>query len=214
MSVKQRIATLRILQYIFIALMLYGGFLLLKDLSGYFGFTGNGPYIHGWVMMVTEHDEPIGTPHPDGSNGMTLYHSGHHKLVTLEFNEMSTMLRGRYLVYILSQSLAWILGISILYQMYRILRNLEDGRVFHMKNVRRIRLIALAALGIPIVHFFASWILVGITYTFHGHEYSTEIPDLHRERIIIGALVALVIFALGEIFRTGIRLKEEHDLAI
>ena len=39
-------------------------------------------------------------------------------------------------------------------------------------------------------------------------------PDLHRERVVIGALVALVVFALGEMFRTGIRLKEDHDLTI
>ena len=213
MSAKQKVATLRILQYIFIALIIAGSAMLLKDLSGYFGITGNGPYIHGWVMMVTEHDDPVGTPHPDGNNTMTMYHSGHQKFVTLEFTEMGTMLRGRYLAYIFFQNMAWVLGIMILYQMYRILRNLGQGLVFHFENVRWIRYIALAALGIPVVHFFASWILVGITYSFHGHEYSTEIPDLHRERIIIGALVALLIFAFGEIFRTGIRLKEEHDLS-
>lgn len=202
------------MQYLFIVLIAAGSFMLLRDVSGYFGITGSGPYIHGWVMMVTEEEGSVGTPHPDGSNEMTMYHSGHHKYVTLEFNEMGTMLRGRYLAYILFQSLAWVFGITILYQMFRILRNLENGLFFHFENVRRIRFIALAAVGIPIVHFFASWIFVGITYTFHGHEYHAEIPDLHRERIIIGALVALVIYAFGEIFRTGIRLKEEHDLTV
>lgn len=204
---------LRVLQYIFIGLIVLGVFILIKNLSGYFGITGDGPFIHGWVTMVTE-QEPVGTPHPETGDGATLYHTGHHKLIKIEFAEMNLMLQERYLAYIIFHIIAWVLGIVILYQMYRILRNLEQGRVFYETNVRRIRHIALAVLCIPVLLYVSGWILEGITYSFHGHQYTTDMPDLHRERVIIGALVALVIFALGEIFRTGIRLKEEHDLTI
>jgi len=204
---------LRTLQYIFIGLMVLGSFVLLRNLLRYFGITGDGPFIHGWVTMVTE-QEPIGTPHPDGSGGTTLYHTDHHKLIKIEFADMGLMLQERYLAYIIFHIVAWVLGIIILYQMYRILRNLEQGLVFHETNVRRIRHIALATLCIPVLLYVSGWILEGIAYTFHGHQYTTDMPDLHRERVFIGAIISLVIFAFGEIFRTGIRLKEEHDLSI
>jgi|GEM_PF-2653415 len=211
MSANQKLTMLRTLRYAFIGLMILGAVLMVKNLSAYFGITGNGPFIHGWVTMVTEQD-PVGTPHPDSNTNATLYHTSHHKLVTIEFADMGLLFKEKYLAYIVFHIAAWVLGWIILYQMYRILSNLEQGLVFQEANVRRIRIIALSVVGIPLLLFISSWILAGITYTFHGHQYVTDMPDLHRERVVIGALVALVIFALGEIFRTGIRLKEDHDI--
>ena len=204
---------LRTLQYVFIGLMVVGGLILLKNLSEYFGVTGDGPFIHGWVTMATEQDT-VGTPYPDGKGDLTMYQGRGHQLIKIEFAEMNLMLQERYLAYIISHVVAWVLGIIILYQMYRILRNLEQGVVFHETNVRRIRHIALAILCIPVLLYMSGWILEGIAYTFHGRQYTTDMPNLHRERVAIGALLALVIFAFGEIFRTGIRLKDDHDLAI
>jgi Protein of unknown function (DUF2975) len=214
MSAQGKTRLLRTLRYVFIALMILGSVLLLKKFSAYFGFTGDEPFIHGWVTMVTEQDDPVGTPHPDGNNDITLYHHGNHKLVTIEFADMGLLFKEKYLAYIVFHIAAGVLSIIILYQMYRILSNLEQGVVFQSANVRRIRLIALAILIIPSMLYVSNWILAGITYTFHGHQYMTDMPDLHQERVIIGALVALVVFALGEIFNTGIKLKEEHDLTI
>lgn len=213
MSAKPKVATLRVLQYIFIILMIAGASWLVNNLSGYFGFTGNGPFIRGWVTMVTEQDSE-GVSHPDGSTDATIYHSSHHKLVTIEFSDMGLMFKEKYLAYIVFHIAAWLLTLVILFKMYQIMRNLDRGVVFQESNVRRIRFIALGIFAIPVLLYVSNWILAGITYTFHGHQYVTDIPDLHRERVVIGALVSLVVFAFGEIFRTGIRLKEGHDLAI
>jgi hypothetical protein len=212
MSATGKTRMLRTLQYVFIGLMILCGFILLKHISEYFGLRGDGPVINGWVTMVTE-QEPIGTAHPDSTKNMTLYHSGHHKLITIEFADMSLLFKEKYLVYITSHIVAWILLIVVLYQMYRILRNLEKGLVFQESNVRRIRQIALVIFIIPLLLYVSGWILAGITHTFHGHQYVTDMPDLHRERVIIGSLVALLVFALGETFRTGIELKQDHDMA-
>jgi hypothetical protein len=212
MSTTQKSTLLRTLQYVFIGLMVVVGIIMIKNASAYFGFTGNEPFIHGWVTMVTEQD-PIGTPHPDSSKNVTLYHSGHHKLVTIEFADMSLLFKEKYLVYIVFHILAWGLLLVILYQMLQILRNIERGLIFQEANVKRIRRVALSILAIPLLLYVSGWILAGITYTFHGHQYVTDMPDLHRERVVIGLLAALVVFALGEIFRTGIQLKEDHDIA-
>ncbi len=211
MSVTQKSTLLRTLQFVFIGLILAVGVIMIRNVSAYFGFSGNEPFIHGWVTMVTEQDD-IGTPHPDSSKNVTLYHSGHHKLVTIEFADMSLLFKEKYLVYIIFHIVAWALLVVVLYQMYQILRNLERGLIFQEANVKRIRRVALAILAIPLLLYVSGWILAGITYTFHGHQYVTDMPDLHRERVVIGALAALVVFALGEIFRTGIQLKEDHDI--
>ena len=202
---------LRTLQYVFIGLMLLCGFLLIKHISEYFGITGDGPIINGWVTMVTE-QEPEGTPHPDSTKNMTLFHSGDHKLITIEFADMGLLFKEKYLVYVISHIVAWVLLILVLYQMHRILRNIEKGHIFQDSNVRRIRRIALAIFIIPLLLYASGWILAGITYTFYGHQYVTDMPDLHRERVVIGSLAALLVFALGEIFRTGIQLKQDHDM--
>lgn len=212
MSVKQSIAMLRLLQFIFIGLMITVGVMMTKNLSAYFGFTGNGPFINGWVTMITE-VEPISTPHPDGNSTMTMVHTDHHKWVKIEFSEMGLLFKERYLAYIIFHIIAWLLGIFVLYQMYKILSNMGKGLIFLDTNVHRIRRIALAMILIPALLYLSGWILEGITYTFHGHQYVTDIPDLHRERVLIGVFVGLLVFALGEIFRTGIQLKEEHDIA-
>ncbi|MCW5922308.1 MAG: DUF2975 domain-containing protein [Saprospiraceae bacterium] len=211
MSIKQRIAMLRALRVVFICLMIGTGFLLIKSLSAYFGFSGDGPFINGWVTMITE-VEPVSTRHPDGTSTVTLIHTNHHKWVKIEFDEMGLIFKEKYLAYIVFHILAWVLGVFILYRMYLIIRNIEQGQIFQQTTVRHIRRIALALLGIPLLLYVSSWALQGIAYTFHGHQYVTEIPDLHRERVIIGAFAALLVFALGEIFRTGMHLKEEQEV--
>lgn len=213
MSASVKLKLLRILQYVFMGLMVACAIKLLTNLYGYFGFSGNGPFIRGWVSMAAEKD-PVGKPHPDGHGNMTLYDFAHQKLVEVQFSEMDIILKERYIGYIIFQNLTWLLGIVVLYQMVRILRNLDRGLLLHAENVRRIRFIALAVFFIPVTHYIASHILAGITYTFHGHEYATSVPSAHLERVLVDWLVALLIFALGETFRTSVELKQEHDITI
>ena len=213
MSASTKSKLLRILQYVFIGLMVACGIKLLTNLSANFGFSGDGPFIRGWVSMAAEKDS-VGTPHPDGHGNKTLYDFAHQKLIEVQFSDMDIILKERYLGYIFFQSMTWVLGIIVLYQMVRILRNLDRGLLLHTENARRIRYIALVVFLIPVSHYIASHILAGITYTFHGHQYATSIPAAHTERIFVDWLVALLIFALGEAFRTSVQLKQEHDITI
>jgi hypothetical protein len=213
MSASTKIKLLRILQYVFIGLIVACGIKLLSNLSANFGFSGNGPFIRGWVSMAAEKD-PAGLPHPDGHGNKTLYDFEHQKLVEVQFSDMDIILKERYIGYIIFQSFTWLLGIIVLYQMVRILRNLDRGLLMHAENAKRIRYIALGVFLIPVAHYIASHILAGISYTFHGHEYATSVPAAHTERILVDWLVALLIFALGEAFRTSVELKQEHDISI
>lgn len=213
MKTEKSIGLLKALRYIFLALSVGGCIFLLLNLSAYFGIGGGGPFIRGWVTTIAEQN-PVVLPHPDGSGDLKVYNFGSNKLVMLEFANMSAFLKARTLSYILFQNLASVLGIFVLYQMFRIFRNLDLGATFHRENTRRIRLIALAVLAFPIVRFIAAQLLAGITYEAQGHQITTARPPIFTEALLLGGLLSLVIFALAEVFRNGHHLQQEQDLTI
>lgn len=213
MKTPSSIGLPKVLHYVFLGLSIAGALLLLLNLSAYFGLGGNGPFIRGWVTTVTENN-PVAVPHPDGSGDFKMYNFGEQKLVMLEFNNMSAFLQTRYLGYILFQNLAWVLGIIILYQMFRIFRNLDLGATFRSDNTRRIKVIALAVLMFPIVRYLAERLMADITYEAQGHLITTARLPIFTETLALGALLSLVIFALAEVFRSGAQLQQEQDLTI
>lgn len=213
MKTEKSIGLPKVLRYVFLGLSVAGCIVLLLDLSAYLGIGGHGPFIRGWVTTVAENN-PVVLPHPDGSGDLKMYNFGTQKLVMLEFASMSAFLHARYLGYILFQNLAWVLGIFVLYQMFRIFRSLDLGATFRSNNTRRIRHIALAVLAFPIVRYIAVQLLVGITYEAQGHQISTVRPPIFTEGLLLGGLLALVIFALAEVFRNGSQLQQEQDLTI
>ncbi len=213
MQTKKSIGLSKVLRYLFLALSVGGCIFLLLELSAYFGIGGGGPFIRGWVTTIAEQN-PVVLPHPDGSGDLKIYNFGSNKLVMVEFANMSAFLQGRYLGYILFQNLAWVLGIFILYQMFRIFQNLDLGATFRSDNTRRIRHIALAVLAFPIVRYIAARMMLGITYEAQGHQITTARSPIFTEDLLLGGLLALVIFALAEVFRNGTQLQQEQDLTI
>ncbi len=214
MSTWKKFTVARVLHYLFMLLTAGGALALLLNLSAYFGVASDGPFIRGWVTTVAESGNPVLLPHPDGSGDVKLYNFGEQKLVMLEFADMSGMLKARYLFYLFFQNMAWVLAIYVLYELMRIFRNLDRGRIFQDENARRIRRIALAVLFFPLMGFIASRILTGVTYEAGGQTIGRVLPAAHLESLLMGVLVALVIFALVEIFRSGVQLQQEQDLTI
>ena len=213
MKTPEKVRLQMILRHVFMALSIAGLTLMVLNLAVYFGIGSDGPFVRGWVTSVTEH-APVVIPHPDGSGDYKAYPWYTQKLVMLQFKDMSGVLKARYLGYIFFQNLAWALGVFILYQMFRIFRNLDLGAVFHAENTRRIRYIAVAALLFPITRFVADNLMTGIAYEAEGHSIQTARPPLMLEPIIAGVFVSLVIFALAEVFRNGTQLQQEQDLTI
>jgi len=213
MKTEKSIGLPKVLRYVFLGLSIVGCIMLLINLSAYFGIGGNGPFIRGWVTTITENN-PVTLPHPDGSGDLKMYNFGEQKLVMVEFASLSALMKARSLSYILFQNLAWVLGIFALYQMFRIFRNLDLGATFRIENTRRIQRIALAVLAFPIVRYIAVQLMAGITYEAQGHQITTVRPPIFTEGLLLGGLLALVIFALAEVFRNGAQLQQEQDLTI
>lgn len=213
MKKTEKVSLTMILRHVFMSLSIAGLVLMVFNLSVYFGIGSQGPFIRGWVTSITE-KEQVAIPHPDGSGDYKAYSFGTPKLITLQFSDMSAMLKTRYLSYIFFQNMAWVIGIFILYQMFRIFRNLDLGAVFHTENTRRIRWIAIAVLAFPVVRFIAENLMFGIAYEAAGHSIEVARPPLMLEPIIAGVFLSLIIFALAEVFRNGAKLQQEQDLTI
>ncbi len=213
MKTVKSIRISKVLHYVFLCLTIGGCIFLLFNLSAYFGIGGSGPFIRGWVTTITENN-PVTVPHPDGSGDFKMFNFGTQKLVMLEFANMSAFLQARYLGYILFQNLSSVLGIIILYQMFRIFRNLDLGAVFRIDNTRRIQYIALAVLGFPIVRHIAMKMMSGIVYEAQGHQITMARMPILTESLLMGGLLSLVIFSLAEVFRNGTQLQQEQDLTI
>jgi len=203
----------KVLRYVFLGLSIAGCIMLLLNLSAYFGIISDGPFIRGWVTTITENN-PVTLPLPDGSGDFKMYNFGEKKLIMVEFASLSALMKARSLSYILFQNLAWVLGIFALYHMFRIFRNLDLGATFRIENTRRIQSIALAVLAFPVVRYIAVQLMAGITYEAQGHQITTVRPPIFTEGLLLGGLLALVIFALAEVFRNGTQLQQEQDLTI
>ncbi|MBK8194251.1 MAG: DUF2975 domain-containing protein [Lewinellaceae bacterium] len=203
----------KILRYLFLCLTCFGAIWWLLNLSAYIRVGDNGATIRGWVTTVGDSQHTV-VPHPDGSGDLKMYNFGERKFVMLEFSEMQGMLKLRYLGYMLLENLKYILVVFGLYQMYLIFRNLDLGLIFRDEQIRRIRLIAVAVLVFPIANQIASRIIAGVTYEAEGHRITTAIPPLLSEQIVLGGLLALMLFALAEVFRSGAILQQEQDLTI
>ncbi len=208
-----KITLLRVLHYVFMGLMVAGIALFVLNQGNYFGITDGQPSIQGWVTAVGDH-QPVTLPNPEGSGALNIYNFNQQQFLTMEFASRSDLFKPRYLGYILFQNLAWLFGILVLYQMLRIFRNLDRGVTFQPENIRRVRYIAFMIPAIPLAAFLASRTLAGIVRALPGYQSLGVKPASSVEEIVFSGLIALLIFALVEIFQRGAHLQQEQDLTV
>lgn len=212
MTTFKGIKASRVLHYLFMALTAGAALMLLLNLAAYFGIAGERPFIRGWVTTLADRQDPVAMPFPGGLGDVRMYKFEENKLVMLEFNNLSGIMQARYLAYLFLQNMAWVLAIYVLYQLMRIFRNLDRGQVFRTENTGRIRRIAVAVFLFPHMGYWASRILGVVAAEATG--FTANLPLVTSESVILGALVALVIYALVEIFQSGAQLQQEQDLTI
>jgi len=208
-----KITLLRVLHYVFMGLMVAGIALFVLNQGNYFGITDGQPSIQGWVTAVGDH-QPVTLPNPEGSGALNIYNFNQQQFLTMEFASRSDLFKPRYTGYILFQNLAWLFGILVLYQMLRIFRNLDRGVTFQPENIRRVRYIAFMIPAIPLAAFLASRTLAGIVRALPGYQSLGVKPANSVEEIVFSGLIALLIFALVEIFQRGAHLQQEQDLTV
>ena len=207
MEPKIKISLPKVLHYLFLCLTLAAGLLFLLDLASSLGFTGHNPCIRGWVTTIGDFSKT--------KNGeLQVFNWGERKFVMLELAGAQGLLQARYVAYLFFQHLQFALIAFVFYQMYRIFRNIDRGLMFREDNTRRIRMIGAAALAFPVANVVAARMIAGIAHDAGGRQIATAIPSLLSEQIVLGALLALILMSLAEIFRKGSFLQQEQDLTI
>lgn len=212
MKATVKISVPKVLRYAFLLLAAGAGVLLLLNLSSYFGISSSGPFLRGEIATQGLR-EAASFPLPDNGE-LRVYDFKEQKLVMLDFNTAESFFQLRHMVYLFFQNMTWVLAVFILYQMYRIFQNLDRRDTFREDNTRRIRWIALAVLFYPLTSVESALQLKAIVSRLPGHGLSFSSVPVLTEQVILGGLLSLVIFALAEVFRTGVHLQQEQDLTI
>lgn len=212
MKTEKKISLLKALRFVFLGLSIAGCVLLLLNLSSYFGIGGDGPFLRGEIA-TNGLQEVSKLPLPDGGEYRT-YNFKEQKLVLLDFASAQSFFQIRHMAYLLFQNMTWALVVFVLYQMFRIFKNLDSGHPFQPENTRRIQWIGAAIFAYPIAGLESELLFKGIVMRLQGNEMGFTPLVIFSEKIILGGLLCLVMLALAEAFRNGTQLQQEQDLTI
>jgi hypothetical protein len=136
-----------------------------------------------------------------------------HRLAMVEFDHFSNLFQGLPWLYLLIDTTSNFLIAWVLYQMMLIFRSLDRGEVFRENNLPRLRNIAYSVLVYSVLTFINGGLFAH--YIQHsGEQFLPAYSTVYIERILMGGLLALIIFALLKAFKLGIELQQEQDLTI
>lgn len=122
------------------------------------------------------------------------------------------------IIYILFYILWFLLSLGVTLLLFRIFHSIKKKGVFEKANINRIRIIASFIVLMPVAKYFsllfftkfskANLILENHNIVFFREYDSTPFP------LTPYFWVGLLIFAIAEIYREGIRLQTENQLTI
>jgi hypothetical protein len=121
----------------------------------------------------------------------------------------------QFLLFVGSNAAGFFLAVGVLWLIRNIAASITRGDPFHQANVRRLRLTGILLLvGYPlsviIGGFFTNW--------FFSNEHSPVLPDglvISFPIVSVGALLGgLCTLVLAEVFRYGIRLREDVEATV
>lgn len=214
MKFAPKITLPRILQYVFMALLVAGSVLLVLNQIQYFGLADGRPSITGWVSTSDIPIRSVSMTNPAVNGDLRLYNFNQQQFLVVHLAGRGEVFQSKYLGFILFKSLTWVCGLLVLYQMFRIFQNLHHGQTFREENIRRVRYIAFLIPAVPLAAFLAARILAGIVRALPDYQSVAVRPADSVEDIAGGLLIALLIFSLVEIFQRGTHLQQEQDLTI
>ncbi len=211
MTIWSKITVEKALRYLFLLLSIGAAIMLLLNLSVYLGIGADGAIIRGWVHYGSQPPEPLILPIENGE--IKIHNIGHTQFALVHFEHLSTMLRGLPLACLICLVLSDFTIVLVFYQLMHIFRSIDKGEVFKTNNLARVRLIAFAVLAFSMFSYLTSSLLS--TYIQRsGDSFRGAYPAISSERLVMGALVALIIFALLKAFKLGTQLQQEQDLTV
>ncbi|HEY5079457.1 MAG TPA: DUF2975 domain-containing protein [Opitutaceae bacterium] len=107
-------------------------------------------------------------------------------------------------------------SLAVLELFRRMLKSVEIGEVFTLSNIQNVRKVGILLVASCILKAVAAaWLVVRMSALVGPHmaggRYSLESSS---EGGLPGLATGLMILALAEVFRQGLKLKEESDLTI
>lgn len=214
MKFAPKITLPRVLQYVFMGLLVAGTVLFVLEQIEYFGLADGRPTIKGWVTTTDNPIRPVSLTNTPVNGDLSLTNFSQQQFLAMHLASRGDLFHSKYLGFISFKTLAWLCGLLVLYQMLRIFQNLNQGQTFREENIRRVQYIAFLLPAIPLTAFLASRILAGIVRSLPGYQSVAVRPADSVANIGGGLLIALLIFSLVEIFRRGANLQHEQDLTI
>ena len=111
-------------------------------------------------------------------------------------------------------ALIWTSVFFICFLLLKIIKTTIDGNPFVMKNVIRLRIIGLLILLTPIVlNFIYSFYVDSLIKDIKMGNLTFSTKDFGPIEYI-GIFVGLIFAVLQEVFRVGIKIKEENELTV
>jgi hypothetical protein len=108
----------------------------------------------------------------------------------------------------------WLLIAYILYLLLKIIRTTLNGNPFVMQNVIRLRIIGFIIMVAPsALHSISTFFVNHFIQNIKMENIKLSASD-GGPTTVIGIFVGLIFIALQEVFRTGIKLKEENELTV
>ena len=211
MDILRKITLEKALRYLFLCFSIGAAVMLLFNLSVYLGIGNEEAIIRGWVNYGRRPPQPVMLPIENGK--INIFDIGHIRFAVVHFEYLGDMLRGLSLACLITLVLSDFAILLIFYQLMHIFKTLDLGEVFRSNNMARMRIIAFAALAYTVLTYMSSFFLS--TYIQRsGSELRGAFPAISGERVLLGALVALIILALLKAFKLGTQLQQEQDLTI
>jgi hypothetical protein len=146
---------------------------------------------------------------------LLLYKTG---FVRFDFNHWKDALTINSLLYMSFYNLWLLMGLFITFQLYRIFKSIAKDKVFKKENTKRLRLVALTIIVMPVAQNLAQrFFLLFARANFEVNDNNIGLPQNHGFfdfPYLPYLIVGLLIFAIVEIYNEGMRLQSEIDLTI
>lgn len=194
-----------------------GTALFLLQLSDRLGISGEHYYIRGWVNVFSPSDKMpfVELPSQEIGSSLKVFESSLKKeFVLIKFTSLSERVKVPYIWYTIAESMSWLAGLLILYQMMLLFKNIDRGSIFSPPSIRRVRFLALLVFCFPLLRFISAFALTNIVRKIQDTAEMRFFSSMRLDDILVGAISALIIYALVEIFRRGQTLQHEQDLTI
>lgn len=173
--------------------------------------------IRGYISVIEDNWKPmeVKTLSERCDPTFLLHKSG---FVRFDFQNWKDALDKNSVLYIIFYNLWLLMGLFISFQLYTIFRTLYKKRVFEGKNTSKLRLIASTIIVMPVIKNLSQYFFISFArsnfllerHTIHLPQNNSFFQFPYMPYLIVG----LLIFAVIEIYKEGMRLQSETDLTI